>query len=152
MNSAPQRNRLGFTLIEVALASTILVVGFVGLIEALALGSEMLDTARKQTVAAQIIDGENEYLHMQNWSTIQSLTSTSPDYLSNYSEFHSSNLASLAGTSFKFSRTMVNPDPHPYLRQMTLTVTWTSITGKSHSRSCSVYVGRNGLNVSYRKP
>ena len=41
------RNRSGFTLVEVALAATILLVGFAGMATALIIGSEMLDTARK---------------------------------------------------------------------------------------------------------
>ncbi len=152
MTSTPRNRRTGFTLIEVALASTILVVGFVGMIEALAVGSEMLDTARKQTIAGQIMQGEVEYLRMQSWSIISGLTSASPDYLSNYAEFSSTSLATVAGTTFTFSRQVVSPDPHPNLRRITLTVNWTSITGKTHSRSCSAYIGRYGLNVAYQKP
>lgn len=153
MKPAP-RISSGFTLIEVALASTILLVGFVGMIEALAIGSEMLDTARKQTIAAQIMQAEIEYLRLQSWATIQGLTSRSPDFLSNYPDFQQtspSGLASFAGTSFKFSRQMANPDPHANTRQVTMTVSWTSITGKPHSRSSNVYIGRYGLNVSYQR-
>jgi prepilin-type N-terminal cleavage/methylation domain-containing protein len=153
MRPAPKRNS-GFTLIEVALASTILLVGFIGMIEALAIGSEMLDTARKQTIAAQIMQAEVEYLRLQSWSAIQGLNSRSPDFLSNYPDFQQtslSGLASLAGTSFKFSRQMVNPDPHTNLRQVTMTVSWTSVTGKPHSRSSNIYIGRYGLNASYQK-
>ena len=99
MISPQLTRRRGFTLIEVALASTILLVGFVGMIEALAVGSEMLDTARKQTIAAQIMQGEIEYLRLQSWSTIQGLTTTTSDYLSNYPEFNTSSLATIAGTT-----------------------------------------------------
>ena len=150
MKCAPKTHS-GFTLIEVALAATILGVAFVGMVEALAIGSEMLDTARKQTIAAQIMQAEAEYLRMQPWSTISSLASTSADSLSNYSDFASTNLATFAGTSFKFSRT-VNTDPHANLRWITMTVSWTSITGKAHQRSSNLYIGKYGLNVSYQKP
>ena len=47
------RIRAGFTIVEVALAATILLVGFAGMAEALIIGSGMLDTARKQTIAAR---------------------------------------------------------------------------------------------------
>ncbi|HUJ45223.1 MAG TPA: prepilin-type N-terminal cleavage/methylation domain-containing protein [Opitutaceae bacterium] len=149
-----QRLHSGFTLIEVALASTILLVGFVGMIEALAVGSEMLDTARKQTIAAQIMEAEIEYLRLQSWPTIQGLTSKSADFLTNYPDFQQatlSGLASFAGTSFKFSRQLANPDPHSDVRQVTMTVSWTSITGKPHSRSSNVYICRYGLSASYQK-
>jgi Tfp pilus assembly protein PilV len=153
MKTAPRRSS-GFTLIEVALASTILLVGFIGMIEALAVGSEMLDTARKQTIAAQIMEAEIEYLRLQSWTAIQGLTSRSSDYLANYPDFQQaslSGLATFAGTSFKFSRQMGNPDPHTNLRQITMTVSWTSITGKPHSRTSNVYIGRYGLSASYQK-
>ncbi|MFA5058658.1 MAG: prepilin-type N-terminal cleavage/methylation domain-containing protein, partial [Opitutaceae bacterium] len=120
MKCAPKTHS-GFTLIEVALAATILGVAFVGMVEALAIGSEMLDTARKQTIAAQIMQAEAEYLRMQSWTTVNSLASTSADYLSNYSEFASTSLATFAGTSFKFART-VNTNPHANLRWITMTV------------------------------
>ncbi len=152
MTTLPFKSRAGFTLIEVALASTILVVGFVGMIEALAFGSEMLDTARKQTIAAQIIQSEVEYLRMQSWTVVSGLTSTSADYLSNYTEFSSTSLATGPGKWFTFARRVTSPDPHPNVRQVTLTVNWTSITGKPHSRSCTAYIGRYGLNVAYQKP
>ena len=147
----PHRRPFGFTLMELALGATILAVGLAGMIEALALGSGMLDTARKQTLAAQVVQAEVEYLRMQNWSTIQNLTSTSAANLSTYTEFASTSLATVADTSVKFSRTLAASDPHPNLRQITMTVTWTSITGKSHSRSCTAYIGKYGLNGSYQR-
>ena len=145
--------RSGFTLVEVALAATILLVGFAGMAEALIIGSEMLDTARKQTIAAQIMQTEIDYLRLKDWTTIQYLTSTSPDYLSSsvYPEFAQTSLASFAGTSFTFARQVNYPDPHSNLRWITMTVSWTSITGKPHSRSSNIYLGKYGLNVSYQK-
>ena len=146
------RNRSGFTLVEVALAATILLVGFAGMAMALMVGSEMLDTARKQTIAAQIIQAEAEYLRLKDWPTIQNLTSTAPAYLSDgiYPEFAQTTLALFAGTQIKFAR-QVNADPHPSLRSISMTVSWTSITGKPHSRSSNVYLGKYGLNVAYQK-
>ena len=44
----------GFSLIEVIMATTILLVGFVGLIQAVTIGTESLDTARKLQVANRV--------------------------------------------------------------------------------------------------
>ncbi len=41
-----------------------------GLIQAVTIGSEMLATARRQTLAAQILDQEIENLRFETWSTI----------------------------------------------------------------------------------
>jgi prepilin-type N-terminal cleavage/methylation domain-containing protein len=148
----PRKRRRGFTLIEVALGMAILAAGLTGMIEGMVLGYEMLETAHQQTLAAQIMQSEVEYLRMQPWSTIQNLNSTSATSLANYTEFSSSSLKTITtGTTIKFARTVVSPDPHTYLRQVKMTVTWTSFTGKSHTRSCSAYIGRYGLRVSYQK-
>ena len=153
---SPRKNRFGFTLIEVALGATILAVGFVGMIEALGLGSQMLDTARKQTFAAQIMQGEIDYWHTQSWDTITSssgLKTRSASYLGNYPEFASTNLATLAGTTYKLARSVNYVSSRSNLiLQVTMTVTWTGITGQTHSRSMNAYVGRYGLDVTYRKP
>ena len=163
------RIRAGFTIVEVALAATILLVGFAGMAEALIIGSGMLDTARKQAIAAQIIQSEIEYWRLQPWTTItgtgsSALTTHEADYLANYPEFASNSLTTLAGNLFKFSRTVSYvPDRSNQILQVAMTVTWISITGKStsetwtstssklHSRSCNAYIGKYGLNVSYQK-
>ena len=146
------KHRTGFTLVEVMFGLTIVAVGFIGMVEGMVLGYEMLETAHQQTLAAQIMQGEVEYLRMQPWSTISGLSSISATSLSNYPEFSGSSLATAtSGTTLKFARSVVSPDPHTNLRQITMTVTWTSLTGKSHSRSCSAYIGKYGLSVPYQK-
>jgi uncharacterized protein (TIGR02598 family) len=164
MRSAP-KTRSGFTLIEVALASTIIVVGFIGMVAALAIGSEMLDTARKQTIAAQIIQSEIDYLRLQDWDTVlknlsnQSqvpLTTALDNPLSSgCRHLYGTSLASLPYRSLTYGWQVTNvrtdSSGNPVLRQVTITVSWASITGKPHSRSSVTYIGKYGLNVSYQK-
>jgi Tfp pilus assembly protein PilV len=69
------QSQAGFTLIEVGMASLILVVGFIGMIQAVTIGTQMLDTARKQQIAMQIIDGEIEYRRAGSLATLAALTS-----------------------------------------------------------------------------
>lgn len=158
------RNRSGFTIIEVALAATILLVGFGGLVQAMALGTEMLDTARKQTVAAQIAQTEIEHLRTLEWSGILNLASNSPTAIGSYPEFTTPNpnplqatapaLASIADSSFKLRRQVADVSGSGLsatLRKVTLSVAWTSNTGKSHTRSFDAYFAKNGLYVSYQK-
>lgn len=59
-----------FSIVDVMMGATILVVGLMGLIQAVTIGSEMLATARRQTLAAQILDQEIENLRFETWTTI----------------------------------------------------------------------------------
>lgn len=159
-----RRNQAGFTLIEVALAATILLFGFVGMINAISVGTEMLDTARKQTVAAQIVQVEVDFLRTLDWNSILNLSSTGATALTDqsaYPEFNSSlslkpKPAAIlnADSTFQLSRQV--SDVHgsgsgATLRGVTVSVTWVGNTGKQHTRSCQAYFGKNGLNVSYQK-
>jgi Tfp pilus assembly protein PilV len=67
------RSIAGFTLVEVMMAAIILTVGFMGLIQAVTICSGMMDQARRETLAAQILNNEIEQLRLTNWSTISSL-------------------------------------------------------------------------------
>jgi Tfp pilus assembly protein PilV len=51
-------------------AAVILVVGFMGMISAITVGSEMLATARRQNLASQIINHELEKLRLLSFATI----------------------------------------------------------------------------------
>src|SRR5205823_5544485 len=60
-------------IVEVMMATTILLVGFIGMIQGLTIMSEALDTARKQPVAEQIVAAEIEKLRGKDWTTIANL-------------------------------------------------------------------------------
>jgi len=64
------RKQAAFSIIDVMMGATILVVGLMGLIQAVTIGSEMLATARRQTLAAQILDQQIENLRFETWATI----------------------------------------------------------------------------------
>src|SRR3954471_21647136 len=66
----------GFNIIEVMMATTILLVGFIGLIQAVTLGSESLDSARKQQVASQLIAAEIEKLRAGPWSRVSGIATS----------------------------------------------------------------------------
>jgi Tfp pilus assembly protein PilV len=68
--TGPKPAGRGFTIVEVMMASVILVVGFIGMIQALTIGSEMLATARRQNLATQIINHELEKLRLVDFTTI----------------------------------------------------------------------------------
>jgi len=59
------------------MAATILVVGFIGMIEAVTITSGMMDHARRQTYASQLLNHELEDLRFAPWATTGSVTGIS---------------------------------------------------------------------------
>jgi Tfp pilus assembly protein PilV len=131
-----------FTIVEVLMAAVIMLVGVVGMIDAIKIGSEMLDLSRKQTIAIQVIHSEIDRMRLSSWSDVQQLPATSTYDLSS---------TSFQGISQGFSCTRVVSDVRTDLKKITYTVTWTGNTGRSYSRSSSTYVGKNGLYVAYQR-
>ncbi len=58
------------------MATVILVVAFFGMIQAVTIGSEMLATARRQTLANQMITHEIEQLRLEDWTKVISALPT----------------------------------------------------------------------------
>lgn len=164
----------GFNVVEVMMATTILLVGFIGLIQSITIGSESLDSARKKQVASQIIDAEVENLRSGAWTAITALPAsatitinsagtisgdTTRFTLSNHSASANDDnqaLTTLArGFTCKFTRTYLRPaaasaSTATYLK-ITYTVTWKSNTGKSFEQTVDTYLGMNGLHLSYQQ-
>lgn len=123
----------GFTLVEVMMAATILVVGFMGMIQAVTMGSEMLATARRQTLAAQIIAHELEKLRYVVWtngSTGINDLPAGPTTLTIDSQFNSAittaGLTTTVSTTnpyVKVDRTVADVVTGS-MREVTITVTW----------------------------
>ncbi len=164
------QNRKAFSLIEVMMGATILVIGFIGLIQAVTMGSEMVDTARKQMIAQQIIDAEIAKLRLCSWGTgpatpppltISAPTSANPYSITIsqdgstatgdtvYFELSSNNL--LMGKAGGFTVGLTVTDIRANFRQFVYTVTWRSNTGRPYSRTGTAYFGNNGLHLSYQK-
>lgn len=116
------------------MASVILVVGFIGMISAITIGSEMLATARRATLASQILNHELEKLRLVGWSTTTTIGGTT--YTGGISALadsaaatYDSDQASIdtaiaaSGVTFTLERdvTSITTD----LVEVTLTVTWT---------------------------
>ena len=66
-------DRRGASIVEIMMSTTILLVGFIGFIEALTIMSEALDTARRQQAAQQVLAGEIEKLRGRDWTSIANL-------------------------------------------------------------------------------
>ncbi len=170
----------GFTIVEVMIASVILVVGFMGMIQAITMGSEMLATARRQTLAAQIISHETEKLRLTSWATLSALPAASTAITIESPYFDSAISASgLTTSTLTLVRSTANIDTDgdsvTDLKEVTFTVTWNksgtttaaaapagswfnqlsffnpSAIARTYTRKSTAYYGKYGLNLAYQR-
>lgn len=123
------KDQAGFTIVEVMMAAVILVVGFMGMIQAVTIGSEMLATARRQTLAAQIISHHFEKLRLLPWDVSDATPNelcindlpTANTTIPIDSQF--ADAISSSGVTFTLTRTVTTLTTD--LREVNFTVTWT---------------------------
>ena len=168
-SSMPRQNRQrrsGFTLIEVMMASTILVVGFIGMIQAMTIGSGLMDNARRQTLAAQILSHHIEKLRQLPWDVTTAAPNelaindlpTASTTITIDSQFSSAIAAS--GATYTLSRTVADVVSGS-LREATFTVTWVVTTSRrdsggamvtfTYTRIAAADYGKYGLNLAYQR-
>ncbi len=154
-----------FTILEVALAATALLLAIAGTAQVIMSGAAMLDMSRKQTIAAQIIHTEIDQVHLCDWSTVNNWNGTSAtisvDTLSSSdatsaSRFGYPELLSLKNVAkgFTMVRTVTSVGSRSDMVAVQFTITWKAdmTTGKSFSRSGTTYFGKNGLSLTYQRP
>lgn len=122
----------GFTIVEVMMAATILVVGFVGMIQAVTIGSEMLATARRQTLAAQILEHEIGKLKLLPWDVttaapnelcINDLTTVTTTVA--IDPYFETSIAACGLTSSDITLSRTTAEVTTDLKEVTFTLTWT---------------------------
>jgi Tfp pilus assembly protein PilV len=172
-----QRRPGAFTIVEVMMAATILVVGFMGMIQAITIGSEMLATARRQTLAAQILEHEIGKLRLTSWSSLPA-TGTATVSLDSYFD-NAIAACGLTASSITLSRTTTAIDPDgdgtADMKNITFTLAWTksgtttaataptgnwldqlafyrpSATNRTYTRKSTAIFGKYGLNLSMQR-
>lgn len=137
------------------MAAGVMALALVGMIQVVVSGSEMLDVARKQTIATQIIHGQIDQVRLLTWTQVGNLGATDTisvqsgdDASSGRMFIFGTNLPAIA-SGFTLKRTIATVRTD--LKQVTFEVTWKGNTGRSHTRTGSTYVAKNGLYVSYQR-
>ena len=77
MGISRHNRKSAFTLVEVMMAATIIVIGFIGMIEVIGLISNSIKHGQRETVASQIINNEFAKLRLATWTTISGLSPSS---------------------------------------------------------------------------
>jgi Tfp pilus assembly protein PilV len=174
MHAVRRHRQRGVSLIEVMMGSTLLLFGFLGLIQAITIGSESLDTARKQQIAIQLAAAEIEKLRGGDWSTITALPASATISISatgaisgDATRFALSNhtaattddqtdLTTLAhGFTCSFTRTFLRPtaatSANATFVKVVYTVQWTTNTGRTQKHLIDAYFTKSGLHLSYQQ-
>ena len=136
-----RRMATAFTLLEVMVATIVLVFAITSSITVMQSGFQALDTARNLTTAGQIMENEMESLRLKNWTQIQALEDTGnttvvPD-------------PSLGPDATRFNSTCIISDLKTDMKQITLTTTWKGADGRPHTASYLTRYGKDGLNDYY---
>jgi Tfp pilus assembly protein PilV len=140
------------------MASVILMVGFMGMISVMTVSSGMMDHARRQTLADQILTHEIEELRLATWTTISALPTNSTSVALD-SQFSAAVAAS--GATYTVTRTVTSPNPYPNIREVNFTVTWVVATSRrdasnnpltfTYQRTNTAWFGQYGLNLTYQR-
>jgi Tfp pilus assembly protein PilV len=139
------RARLGFTIVEVMMAATVMAFAITTSITTMQRAFLALDTARNLTLAGQIMVSEMERTRMLSWDEVSAFAlSPTVTTLTLDSTFTSN---PQIGTRFSLTRTVTLPDTsNPNIREIVLTITWRGYDGRELSRSYTTHYARYGIH------
>jgi Tfp pilus assembly protein PilV len=142
------RGKGGFTLVEVGVAGTVLVMGLCSALFSLQHGFQALDTARNSTLAAQIMQSEIERLRLLGWTEITNPAIIPANGTIDLNQVYSNN--SVIAGHFTATR-IVTPSVgrEDTMLDISITVTWKSYNGVTHNRSFKTRYSKNGLYDYY---
>lgn len=135
-DSSFDRNH-GFSLVEVMVASFVLVLGITTAITTLQQGFKAVDTARNYSYSAQLMQSEMERLRLKNWSQIQDLQDAGTTTVS------TDDTASAARTVFTCKRVIT--DVKADMKEITLISNWQGYDGRPHTARFITRYSKSGL-------
>jgi prepilin-type N-terminal cleavage/methylation domain-containing protein len=135
--SGPVVRHAGFSLVEVMIASIVLVLAITTAITTLQRGLQAVDTARGYTYASQVMQSELERLRLKSWAQIEAMQ-TSGDVTVTVAGVSGS-----PGSSFVCRRTI--RDIKIDMKEITLESTWRGYDGRAHTARFITRYGKTGL-------
>lgn len=144
-----QRSESASTLIEVIFATVIIAVAGAGVIGSINYGLFIMQLARENARATQIMLEKLESVRLYNWSEV-----TSNGYVPlNFTDYYdpdggvNAHGAVYTGTLSVSNATFSGSTPSysTNLRQFTVTVSWSTGGRVNHNRSLSTYVAKDGV-------
>jgi type II secretory pathway pseudopilin PulG len=145
-----------FTIIEVMVAATVMVLAISSSIVVLQTGMRAIDTARYTTLAGQILQSQMEKLRLLTWTQLTHPTygpvafpTFTPDLASTATT--QINRFTVGGVAGRCSQSITSPGTglasfDDAMRVITLTASWTGMDGRPHTLSYITHYGKNGLS------
>ena len=130
------RRLAAFTIVEVMVASTVLVFGIVTAITTSQRGLQALDTARNLTAASQLMQSEIERIRLLNWTQLAGLQQSGATTVTSEAG------AGVAPAQVTRAVTDIKTD----MKQITLTAVWRGYDGREHTARMITRYGKSGLN------
>ncbi|MCM2274765.1 MAG: hypothetical protein NDI75_08255 [Candidatus Didemnitutus sp.] len=127
-----------FTLVEVMIASLVLVFGIVSALAAMQQGMQALDRARHLARATQLMQTEMERLRLKNWDQLESLQAAGSQPVAVESAG--------GGPAGGFTCTRTITSPKAGMKEITLTTEWHGFDGRPHRALLVSRYARTGLH------
>ncbi|MEO7701252.1 MAG: prepilin-type N-terminal cleavage/methylation domain-containing protein [Opitutus sp.] len=138
----------GFTIIEVAIAATVMALVLATSITVIQHAYRLLDRARSITIAGQIMQSEFEKMRLNPWTGVNGISTLTTNSNVTIDTVFTSNRN--IGSRFVLARDVSNvPGAIAGMKRIALTVTWTNFDGRQLSRGYATYYGENGLYDYY---
>lgn len=135
--SKATRKGRAFTLVEVMVASIVLILGITTAITTLQQGFRAVDTARNFTYASQVMQSELERLRLKSWAQLEALQGASDQGVA------VTGVRGAASATFSCQRSI--KDLKPDMKEITLVSTWQGIDGRAHSVRYLTRYAKTGL-------
>jgi Tfp pilus assembly protein PilV len=129
--------RRGFTVLEVMVAASVMLLGITTAILTLQRGFQALDAARNLTYASQVMQTELERLRLRSWDQLQTLQDSGATSVAVEA------VTGLGGEGFTCTRTI--RDIRTDMKEITLAATWRGHDGRPQTARLVTRYGRNGL-------
>ena len=127
-----------FTLVEVMIASLVLIFGIVTALAAMQRGMQALDRARTLGLATQLMQSEMERIRLKTWPQLEALQAegVQPVLLDTP--------AGAPASGFTCMRAITSPKPD--MKEITLVTTWRNYDGRPQTAKLISRYAKNGLN------
>ena len=145
-NATRSNRQKAFTLPEVLVAVMIVGVMFVGLYAGISQGMSIINSARYNLRATQIMADTMEVIRMYSWEQVNSNgfvpSSVTVDF---FPTPGSTNISGNLGTAYiNIQNAGMNQNYSTNMKKVTITLQWTNSSGEQ-TRTMSSYITRNGL-------